>query len=592
MEEIVRPYNYARHILSIAFDTNRDKVIEEQRWPRRPSHVVSAMNRITYYIVTLVVLSIFFAPLGCQTVGNRTSDVTVTTDSGQIEGKLLASGVKAYLGVPFAAPPVGDLRWREPQPVEPWEGVYHADRKMQECIQVLRPHNINHYFGEEPTGENCLFMNIWTPSDATPESNLPVIVFIYGGGGTIGSSGMALYDGEQVANRGAVYVNFNYRVGILGFMAHPELTEEQGGHSGNYAYLDQNAALKWINRNIEQFGGDPEKVIISGQSAGAGAVVQQTFSPLSKGLFRGAVMWSSCNWTGDNSPLAEAEQTGLAIQEALGATNIHDMRQVPADRILAIQSESQVGASVQGFRTRGVIDGYFMPKTKAEILEAGEFNDVPIIASYAHDEASIQLRQATTVEEYNAMAAEVFGDAAAQFLELYPVSSADEIRAVAQAAANDGSGLNSSCTCAELQDQYGESRAYITVFARKHPYHPGVEIADQDPETIGAYHTSEVPYYFGTQDKFNMFRTTRDWTPWDRELSEEMTATLIAFANTGDPSTPDVEWPAWTADNPQYISFGDAVEVKDVNPERMEFMSEHRPARGAPPPRPAGSPRD
>jgi len=129
-----------------------------------------------------------------------------------------------------------------------------------------------------------------------------VIVFIYGGGGTIGSSGMANYDGEQVAKRGAVFVNFNYRVGILGFLVHPELTKEQGGHSGNYAYLDQNAALKWINRNIARFGGDPAKVVISGQSAGAGSVSQQMFSPLSKGLFRGAIMWSGCNWAGSNAP--------------------------------------------------------------------------------------------------------------------------------------------------------------------------------------------------------------------------------------------------------------------------------------------------
>jgi len=550
------------------------------------------MKRTSSFIAALAAAAIFLSQLGCQTIQAEIPGDPITIDSGQVAGKLLPSGVKAYLGIPFAAPPVGDLRWKEPQPVEPWQGVYNADRKMQECVQVLRPHNINHYFGEEPTGENCLFMNIWAPGDATPDSNLPVIVFIYGGGGTIGSSGMALYDGEQVANRGAVYVNFNYRVGILGFMAHPELTEEQGGHSGNYAYLDQNAALKWINRNIEQFGGDPDKVVISGQSAGASAVVQQTFSPLSKGLFRGAIMFSTCNWTGDNSPLADAEQTGLEIQKALEANSIDDMRQIPADRILAIQSESQVGASVQGFRTRGVMDGYFMPKTKAEILEAGEFNDVPIIASYAHGEASNQLRQATTVEEYEATAAEMFGDAAEAFLALYPVSSADEIRATAQAAANDGRGLLSSCTCAELQDQYGESQAYITVFARKHPYHPGVQIADQDPETIGAYHTSEIPYYFGTQDKFNMFRTTRDWTPWDRELSENMTAALIAFANTGNPATPDVEWPAWTTENPQYVSFGDTIETRQVNTGRLEFMSEHRPARAPRAPRPTGYPRD
>src|SRR5436190_12340424 len=208
----------------------------------------------------------------------------VTTASGKVAGTKLASGVKAYLGVPFAKPPTGELRWKPPQPMR-WDGVWNADRKGPECIQVLRPHDINHYFGEEPSGEDCLTLNIWTPADAKAGDHRPVVVFIYGGGGTIGSSGMANYDGENFAKRGAIFVNLNYRVGLMGFMAHPELTAEQGGHSGDYGYLDQNAALKWIAANIAAFGGDPAKVLISGQSAGAGSVAAQVTSPLSKGLF-------------------------------------------------------------------------------------------------------------------------------------------------------------------------------------------------------------------------------------------------------------------------------------------------------------------
>ncbi|MBV8804454.1 MAG: carboxylesterase family protein, partial [Sinobacteraceae bacterium] len=204
------------------------------------------------------------------------------TSGGKIAGTQLASGVKAYLGIRYAAPPVQELRWKPPQPIK-WEGVWVADRKGAECIQVLRPHNINHYFGEEPSGEDCLYLNIWVPATATPSARLPVVVFIYGGGGTIGSSGIAIYGGEEIARHGAVFVNFNYRVGALGFMAHPALTQEQGGHSGNYGYLDQNAALRWIRDNIAAFGGDPAKVIITGQSFGAGSVAAHLFSPLSKG---------------------------------------------------------------------------------------------------------------------------------------------------------------------------------------------------------------------------------------------------------------------------------------------------------------------
>jgi para-nitrobenzyl esterase len=461
---------------------------------------------------------------------------------------------------------------------------------MSECIQVLRAHNINHYFGEEPTSEDCLFMNIWAPADATPDSRLPVIVFIYGGGGTVGSSGMANYDGEQVAKRGAVYVNFNYRLGILGFMAHPELTAEQGGHSGNYGYLDQSFALKWIQRNIAAFGGDPAKVVISGQSAGAGSVAQQIFSPLSKGLFRGAVMFSACNFTGSNTPLAEAEATGLEVQKRLEAAGLDDMRQVPADRILAIQNEFQLGRTVAGIRTGGVIDGYFMPDTKAAILAAGGAADVPIIASFTHDEANIALKDAKTVAEYKAIAKKVFGDAAEEYLSLYPVTADSEIRAVAQEAANDASGLFNSRTCASLQAQYHKSPAYITVFSRKHPYVPGVRIADQDPETIGAYHTAEVPYYFGTQDAYNLFRPTRNWTPWDRELSQKLTAAPVAFATTGDPSVGDVTWPAWSAQDERYITFGDRIGLETINRARLEFMGKHRPAPA--PPGGARRPRD
>src|SRR5262249_37074987 len=231
--------------------------------------------------------------------------------------------------------------------------------KMPECIQVLRPHDINHYFGEEATSEDCLYMNIWAPASTNANSGLPVIVFIYGGGGTIGSSGSALYAGETMAKRGAGFVNFNYRVGALGFMAHPELTKEQGGHSGNYGYLDQLAALRWIHDNISALGGDPSKVLITGQSFGATSVAAHLFSPLSKGLFRAAAMWSACNFSSTGPGLATAEQTGLELQKRLGAANLQKMRDIPADRILAQQAESQVGASVQGVRTPPLIDGYF-----------------------------------------------------------------------------------------------------------------------------------------------------------------------------------------------------------------------------------------
>ena len=383
----------------------------------------------------------------------------IHTEGGQLAGKVLASGVKAWLGVPYAKPPVNDLRWQPPQPFS-WKGVWNADRTMPECLQVQRSHDTNQYFGEEPASENCLYMNIWAPANATAGAKLPVIVYIYGGGFAIGSSGMPLYGGEHVAQQGAIFVNFNYRLGILGFMAHPELTKEQGGHSGDYAFLDQNAALKWVQNNIAKFGGDPSQVLLMGQSAGAGSVTQQVFSPLSKGLFRAAVMSSGCTWASDGpmqaTTLAQGEELGLQIQKLLHAANLDEMRQVPSDRILALQGS----ATNHGVMSGPVIDGYFMPKTQLEILKAHEINDVPIIASSNGDEmdsAQYPLTTARTVAEYKDIAQKMYGGKADEFLALYPVSSDAGVSSRRSKHAGEA-GVASHTRCPPLLPRCGSPR--------------------------------------------------------------------------------------------------------------------------------------
>jgi para-nitrobenzyl esterase len=508
----------------------------------------------------------------------------INTQSGIVAGEVLASGVKAWLGVPFAKPPVRDLRWAPPQPVR-WRGTWNADRKMPECIQVLRPHMINHYFGEEATSEDCLYLNIWAPPGSTSHSQLPVVVFIYGGGFTIGSSGSALYDGEQIARHGAVFVNLNYRLGILGFMAHPELTREQNGHSGNYGFLDQNAALHWIHDNIAQFGGNPSQVLIIGQSAGAGSVSAQIFSPLAKGLFQSAVMSSGCSWGASGTPLSTGESIGLQIQKALHADNLAAMRQMPADRVLALQAENQVMANSPGIRTSAVIDGYFTPEPQMQMLKGRRINDVPIIASSNQDDLdsnSSPLTKARTVTEYEDAARQLYGANADEFLKLYPVMDASQIAEVAHRAARDSGMQASARQCAELMHQYTSSAAYIDLFTHKHPYAPGVKIADQDPATIGAYHTSDIPYWFGTLDAFNLFRQTRIWTEADRHLSEEMMAALIHFAATGSPSTSAVNWPAWSPDHEQRLEWDLNPRVQPLDVTRMDWLASHMPARPAP----------
>jgi para-nitrobenzyl esterase len=535
------------------------------------------MIRKTFLCAMLVVALTTARPLAATAVERPLP--ALDTASGKVAGFVLPSGVKAWYGVPFAQPPVGELRWQRPQPIS-WQGTWNADRKMPECMQVLRPHDINHYFGEEATSEDCLYLNIWAPGPAKASAKLPVIVFLYGGGGTIGSSGMASYGGENVAKTGkAVFVNLNYRVGVLGFLAHPELSKEQGGHSGNYAYLDQNAALKWIHDNIAKFGGDPARVTIMGQSAGAGSVIQQTYSPLSKGLFSGAIMSSGCNWgSSGGTSLADGEKNGLEIQKRLGAASLAELRNLPADRIIAAQSEAQVGVSVVGgIRAAGVIDGYFMPKSQLEILKAHEINDVPIIASFNHDESQSPLLGAQSVDEYRGIARRMYGADADAFLALYPVDSAAQIRPVAMQVAREGGLESNARNCASLQAQYNRSPAFIDTFSKRHSYAPGVRIADQDLAIVGAYHTADIPYWFDTLDAFNSIRVTRAWTAQDREISAHMLGSLLAFAATGNPATKAVDWQPWSAANEVKMEFGGTLPAAPVklNTRGLDWLKSH-----------------
>jgi para-nitrobenzyl esterase len=495
---------------------------------------------------------------------------------GAVAGTLLPSGVRAYLGIPYAKSPVGGARWSPPQPLH-WNGVWNADRFGPACIQVLRPHDINHYFGEEPTGEDCLYLNIWAPAKAAAGAQLPVIVFIYGGGGTVGSAGLALYQGEHVAAKGAVFVTFNYRIGILGFMAHPELSREQGGHSGNYGYLDQNAALRWIRDNIAAFGGDPSKVLLAGQSFGATSVAAHLFSPLSKGLFRAGAMWSACNFESNEVPLEAAEKVGTDIQARLGAASLAAMRALPADRILALQEEHQVGANVRGVRLPPTIDGLFWAQTKQATLESHQVSAVPIMAGSNGDDLDVgryPLTGATTLEEFRARAQKVYGAQSAEFLRLFPAHDGNVAGAVHEAA-RQGGFLRQSQICAVMHRRYDNQPTYIELFARKPAFDPSAQIADIDTAATGAYHTADVPFWFGTLQAFNLMRPTRAWKDSDRVLSDAMTQSLIQFADTGSPATHQVQWPAWTPERQRYVVFEESIQVENMRPKAMDWLAEH-----------------
>ncbi|WP_129646544.1 carboxylesterase/lipase family protein [Peristeroidobacter agariperforans] len=524
----------------------------------------------------LATTALWMSSAAAQIVETPIPGDPVAIDTGNVSGKLLPSGVRAYFGVPFAAPPTGDRRWAEPQAREAWKGVYNADRFAPECIQILRPHHINHYFGEEATSEDCLYLNIWAPASLPQGEKAPVILWLYGGGLSIGSASMPNYGGEGLAQKGVVYVTAGYRVGAFGFMAHPELTATSPHRaSGNYGHLDQIAALQWIQRNIERFGGDPNRVTVMGQSAGASSAFSLQASPLAKGLFHRIVGMSGGGLRAGSDPISqsEAEQSGLELQRALKVDSLADLRNVPADRILAAQAEFQLGGTAGTVRFRPNIDAYFMPQAPREIFANGAQNDVPLLIGFTRDESGNELRTARTIDEFNSAAKQYFGDKADQFLKLYPVRADAEVPTVGAAAVRDGGMATSIRSWALGQVAQGKAATYVYMYSHPHSYEPGVAIADLNPATAGAYHTSEVPFFLLTQDVYNRIRPTRAWTDYDRALADKMSDVLVAFAKTGIPATAAVKAPMFTVRTQEFIEFGDEIKVRRFDVKRMDFFS-------------------
>jgi len=475
---------------------------------------------------------------------------TVDVESGKMEGITLESGVRAWLGVPFAAPPVRELRWRAPQPVAHWQGVFHADRFAPMCLQPLRNRTMNHYFGNEATSEDCLYLNIWAPKDAAPAgARYPVVVWVYGGGFNIGSASMANYSGAQLAQKGVIQVNIAYRVGNLGFLAHPDLTREGNGASGNYGLMDQITALQWVHRNIAALGGDPDNVTIMGQSAGSMSVALLQSSPLAKGLFRRIVGMSGSPF-GDllaSVPLAEAEADGVRFQKALGAANIEQLRDMSGDRIAAAP-----------FVRRGpiTIDGTVMPAAPAETFRQNRQNDVPVMLGFTRDEAFRSLGPVKTVADYEAAIRKAFPQTADAVLKAYPVKTDAEVaRAVVDVQRDSSLGVQMA-GWARAQT----SPTWAWFFTRRQPYADGVTFSDHDPATVGAYHTGDVPYWLGTLDALNLFRTTRNWQSADHALSDTMSSMIVAFAK-GEP--PRKDWPVFDPKRPRMMELGETVRVID-----------------------------
>src|SRR5579863_9485555 len=426
----------------------------------------------------------------------------VRVDSGLLLGTTDSNGVAAYKGVPFAAPPVGDLRWRPPQPVAHWEGVRNADHFGAACMQNEAGSRLpwtEEFMTQGPISEDCLFRNVWTGAKAASEKR-PVMVWMYGGGFNEGASSIAAYDGAALAKKGVVLVSMNYRVGALGFLVYPELTRESEHHSsGNYGLLDQIAALEWVHKNIAAFGGDPNKVTIFGQSAGALAVTLLMQSPLAKGLFVRGIAESGPGLIartalGGGATLADREQAGVKYAESRGAHSLAELRAIPAANFFAAPAGGGKGAPGPGGT---VVDGWVVPLTPPD-------SQVPLLAGMVADDIGVGATgagaQKPGVASYQAAAQNKYGDQAGAFLKLYPVATDADVATVQKASGRDQARVGIDVWAA---DQVKLSKKLYTYYfdrAIPWPAHP----------EFGAFHTSDVPYVFQTIHKID-----RPWEPVD-----------------------------------------------------------------------------
>jgi para-nitrobenzyl esterase len=475
------------------------------------------------------------------------SAATVQLDSGMMSG---ISGnspeVQVYKGIPYAAPPVGNLRWREPQPATHWDGVRKADQFGNMCMQSAGRGAPGATAANPPkTSEDCLFLNVWTAASSANDRR-PVMLWIHPGGYNTGSGAAPGYDGEALAKKGVVLVTINYRLGVFGFFSHPELTKESEHHaSGNYALMDQVAALRWVHANIAAFGGDPQRVTVFGDSAGSSSIANLMASPRAKGLFQRAVGESGA-WMGLSltpmRTLADAEQAGVKIADGLNAHSLAELRAKPAEDLL------------KGGRGGGpVIDGWFLPQDGATIFAEGKQNDVPLIIGSNRDEGTFFL-QPTTAAKFMERTRARYGDQADAFLKLYPATTDEEASASQLAAFRDELAFVMR-VWARAQTKTGHSKAFLFYFTHQPP--PPVGATIRGGFGSGATHGSEAQFIFGN------LLAPRAWTDLDHQVSETLSSYWVNFATKGDPNGKGLtKWPAFDdrkSDRPMVL--GDQAEV-------------------------------
>jgi para-nitrobenzyl esterase len=483
----------------------------------------------------------------------------VKVEGGVIEGTAGAdSAVRIFEGVPYAAPPVGVLRWQAPQPVAQWDGVRKADQFGARCYQGDIFHDM--IFRDKGISEDCLYLNIWTPS-ATAKKTLPVLVYFHGGGFAAGSGDEPRYDGTNFAKKGIIVVTVNYRLGAFGFLAHPELTAESPYKaSGNYGMLDQVAALQWVQRNIAEFGGDPAKVTIGGESAGSAAVSALMVSPLAARLFRGVIGESGAMFNTGGPlaalPLDKAEKAGFDFAAALGANSLANLRAASAEDVLKCAMKGG------GIRFSIIVDGYFLPAEPASIYAAGKQSHVALLAGWNADEVRrsvLEDKEKPTPASFHGMLTARFGDKADAAAKVYPASTDEEALAAAGDLASDTFIVYSTWKWIEAQAATGQAPVYRFRFDRPVPLPAGTTIAGVKGL---AGHFWELEYVFGALDT-----KKAAWTAEDRKASEEVAAYFANFIKTGNPNGAGLpKWPA----------FGKSHQVMHLDAASHAAPEEHR----------------
>jgi para-nitrobenzyl esterase len=493
----------------------------------------------------------------------QAESLIVKTEQGSVHGKTINDGkVKAFLGLPYAAPPVGDLRWKAPEPPAKWKGERDASRYGAHCAQ-------NHVFEDMifqdgADSEDCLFLNVYAPADATDKSKLPVMFWIHGGGFSGGASSEPRHNGDFLPLQGVVLVTINYRLGVFGFLATAEMAKESNGAAGNYGLLDMVAALQWVKANIKQFGGNPENVTIFGESAGSTAVSMLMASAVAKGLFHKGIGESGgglgTGLPGDESLEAREKKDGEWVA-SLKVMTLKQLRDMPTAAIL----EAAKGRGMVGFGPD--IDGKLLTEPVADTYAAGRQSHVPLLAGWNRDEGNFFAGGGMTAHKYKGMAAGTFKGRAAEFLTLYPGDTDEQALRSAIDYSSDSFIAFSTWKWMEAHRKTGESPVYRYHFELAAPpskFHPGSY----------AFHSDDIEYVFGTLDT----RPGAVWRAEDRKLSEEVMGYWANFARTGDPNGPGLPaWPKYGEGDPLIHLDSTITSGPDTLRPRYEFLKKGMP---------------